>query len=153
MDIKGKLTEIAGLLLNPGQFLVDVTASSKNFSKITVIVDGDTGVTIDDCGRLSRELSKKLDEIDFGLDRYVLEVTTPGLDHPLKLKRQFHKNVGRALKVHHKDKRILLGKLAASDEKKILLKQESKEGKVIIEKEVVLPFEDIEKAFVVVSFK
>lgn len=144
---------MAGLLLNPGQFLVEVTASNRNFSKITITVDGDAGVTIDECSRISHELSTRLDETDFGIARYVLEVSTPGLDHPLKLKRQFHKNVGRGLKVHHKDKRILLGKLTASDEEKILLKQESKEGKVITEKEVVLHYEDIEKAFVVVSFK
>lgn len=145
--------EMAGPLLNPGQFLVEVTASSRNLSKITLVVDGDAGVTIDDCSHISRELSKKLDEIDFGIDRYVLEVTTPGLEHPLKLKRQFCKNVGRGLKVHHKDKTIMIGKLAASDEEKILLRQELREGKVITEREVVLRFEDIEKAFVIVSFK
>ena len=146
--------ELAGSsLLNPSQFLVDVVTSNRNFSKITVILEGDQGVTIEDCTRISRELSKKLDEIDFGADHYVLEVTTPGLDHPLKLKRQFQKNVGRSLKVHRQDKSILQGKLTSADEMKIILTQEVNEGKVIQKKEVVLPYEEIEKAFVMVSFK
>lgn len=154
MDIKAKMTELAeASLLNSSQFIVDVVASSRNVSKITVIVDGDEGVTIGDCGLISRELSKRLDDVDFGTDHYVLEVSTPGLDHPLKLKRQFQKNTGRGLKVHRKDKSIVLGKLVSVDEERIELKQEIKEGKVTTENDVIIPFEDIEKAFVMVSFK
>ena len=154
MDIKAKITELAGAsLMNSSQFLVDIVTSSRNFSKITVILDGDHGVTIEDCSGVSRELSKRLDEIDLGIEQYVLEVTTPGLDHPLKLKRQFQKNVGRSLKVHRKDKLILQGKLSVADEQHIVLKQEVKEGKTIKEKELVIPYEEIEKAFVMVSFK
>ena len=140
-------------LLNSSQFVVDVVASSRNLSKITVIVDGDQGVTIGDCGLISRELSKKLDEVDFGTSHYLLEVSTPGLDHPLKLKRQFQKNTGRGLKVHRKDKSIVQGKLVASDLERIELMQEIKEGKVTTEHHVMIPFEDIERAFVMVSFK
>lgn len=154
MDIKAKLTELAeASLLNSSLFLVEVVVSSRNLEKILVIIDGDTGVTIDDCTRISRELSGKLDEINFGTDRYVLEVSTPGLDHPLKLKRQFQKNKGRSLKVHRNDKSIIQGKLVSTDDEKIVLKQEIKEGKISTENEVTVPFENIEKAFVVVSFK
>lgn len=154
MDIKAKIEELAGAsLLNSSQFLVDVIASSRNLSKITVILDGDNGITIDDCGLISRELSKKLDDIDFGTDQYVLEVTTPGLDHPLKLKRQYQKNIGRSLKIHRKDKTLVQGKLISADEDKIVLNQEVKEGKAVVSKEATLSFDEIEKAFVMVSFK
>ena len=95
----------------------------------------------------------KLDEADFGTDRYVLEVATPGLDYPLKLNRQFLKNIGRGLKVHGKDKSILQGKLMAADEECMTLRQETKVGKTVTEKVVILRFEDVEKAFVLVSFK
>ena len=98
-------------------------------------------------------MSEKLDELDFGTDHYVLEVSTPGLDHPLKLKRQFQKNTGRGLKIHLRDKRILEGKLAGVEDEKITLRQQEKEGKMIVEKEVTIAFEEIERAFVVVSFK
>ena len=154
MDIKAKITELAGsCLLNSSQFLVEVVASNRNFSKITVILDGDHGVTIEDISQVSRDLSKKLDEVDFGTEHYVLEVTTPGLDHPLKLQRQYKKNVGRSLKVHRKDKSLVQGKLIAADEPAIMLKQEVKQGKIMVEKEVMIPYEEIEKAFVMVSFK
>ena len=133
--------------------MVGVVASAKNLSKITIVIDGDNGVTIDDCSNLSRALSARLDELDFGSNHYVLEVTTPGLDHPLKLKRQFQKNIGRGLKVHRKDKTIILGKLVSTTEESVVLNQEVKEGKVMVGKELAIPFNDIEKAFVMVSFK
>ncbi len=154
MDIKAKLTQLADeSLLDQSLFIVDVVASSRNFSKITVIVDGDNGVTIDDIGKISKGLSARLDELDFGTDRYVLEVSTPGLDHPLKLVRQFQKNIGRGLKVHGKDKSIIQGRLSEVSHDGITLKQELKEGKKVTEKEVIIKFEDLERAFVMVSFK
>jgi ribosome maturation factor RimP len=154
MDIRAKLTELAeASLLNSTQFIVDVIASSRNLSKVTVIVDGDLGITIGDCGLISRELAKKLDEIDLGNSNYVLEVSTPGLDHPLRLNRQFQKNIGRGLKVHRKDKSIVLGKLVSVSPGTIQLKMESREGKTVVEHELAIPFDEIEKAFVMVSFK
>lgn len=153
MEIRSKLEDLVAEGLKPGQFLVEVVASAKNLSKITIVIDGDHGVTIDDCGELSRAVSARLDELDFGTNRYVLEVTTPGLDHPLKLRRQFSKNVGRGLKVHRRDKSIVMGKLDRTDEQGIVLKSEMKEGKKVIETEFAVPFESIEKAFVMISFK
>lgn len=152
MEIRSKLADLAGECLKQGHFLVDVIVSARNMSKITVVVDGDNGVTIDDCGEISRQLSARLDAMNFGTGRYVLEVTTPGLDQPLKLKRQYAKNIGRVLKVHRKDKSIVSARLAKADEQGIVLSQEVKEGKTRLEKEVQVPFEEIEKAFVVISF-
>jgi len=154
MDIKAKLTELAeASLRNPSLFLVEIVASNRTGAKILVIIDGDNGVTIDDCTSLSRELSEKLDTMEIEAEHYVLEVSTPGLDQPLKLKRQFRKNKGRSLKVHRKDKTIVQGKLTEVDEVRIIVKEEVREGKMIIEKEVVVPFDNIERAFVMVSFK
>lgn len=117
-----------------------------------MVIDGDQGVTIDDCGNLSRELSTRLDEMNFGIGHYVLEVTTPGLDQPLKLKRQYARNAGRSLKVHRRDKSIVTGKLISSDDLGIQLRSEQGEGKKLTTLDVSVPFEDIEKAFVMVSF-
>lgn len=153
MEIRSKLADLAESCLQPGQFLVDVVASSKNLSKITIVVDGDAGVTIDDCGEISRLLSGKLDELDFGTGRYVLEVTTPGLDQPLKLKRQYAKNVGRSLKVRRRDQSQVTGKLSQANEEGIVLLTETREGKVRQEQEVPILYQDIAKAFVIISFK
>jgi len=153
MEIRAKLADLADSCLQPGQFLVDVIASSKNLSKITIVVDGDQGVSIDDCGEISRQLAGKLDGMDFGSGRYVLEVTTPGLDQPLKLKRQYAKNVGRSLKVRRRDQSQITGKLSQANDAGIVLLQEIQEGKVRREQEVPVSYENIDKAFVIVSFK
>lgn len=153
MEIQAKLRDLVAESLKTSHFLVDVVAPAKNLSKITIIIDGDNGITIDDCTELSRTVSAKLDELEFGSTHYTLEVSTPGLDHPLKLKRQYYKNIGRGLKVHQRNKTLLNGKLISVDDQEIVLGQEVKEGKTILQKEVVVRFEEIEKAFVTVSFK
>ncbi|HQQ97235.1 MAG TPA: ribosome maturation factor RimP [Cyclobacteriaceae bacterium] len=154
MDLRAQLmTWTESSLENPSLFLVDVILSSRHLSKITVIVDGDQGVNIDDCTRISRELSARLDELNLEVEHYVLEVTTPGLDQPLRLNRQYRKNIGRGVKVHLKDKRIETGTLMDAGEDQIVVRQEWKEGKVMQEKLLPLPFAQIEKTYVVISFK
>jgi ribosome maturation factor RimP len=154
MEIANKLKDIAESKLSSDQFIVDVLYSGKKSpARLLIIVDGDKGVTIDQCADLSRELSQHLDEANLMPVAYTLEVSTPGLDQPLKLKRQFFKNVGRQFKVHLNDKMIVQGKLVGVTEENLTLEQQKGEGKkkemVIIE----LPFVNIERAFVTVSFK
>lgn len=154
MDLKAQLiTWTEASLVNPSLFLVDIILSSRQLSKITVVVDGDQGVNIDECTRISRELSARLDELNLEAEHYVLEVTTPGLDQPLRLNRQYRKNIGRGVKVHLKDKRIETGTLVETGELQIVIRQEWKEGKVIQEKLLPIPFTEIEKTYVVISFK
>ena len=105
MELIEKIRDLAQATLNnESLFIVDVIYSLKQgpSKKMVIIVDGDNGVTIDDCTHISREISKVLDDTNLIEDHYLLEVSTPGLDHPLKLKRQYKKNVGRSLKVHLK---------------------------------------------------
>lgn len=136
------------------QFLVDVVVSArKGPKKVLVIVDGDEGVSIDDCARVSRELSKVLDETEFGGDEsYTLEVSTPGLDQPLKLIRQYQKNVGRRLKVKLSDK-TEEGKLVDVTQEAVVLEKEIGSGKKKETTKIEINFSQIEKAFVLVSFK
>jgi ribosome maturation factor RimP len=154
MDLVENVRKLAAeKLANPSHFIVDVIASSrKGPQKVLIIVDGDQGVTIDDCATLSRELSKTLDESSWLNESYMLEVSTPGLDQPLILLRQFKKNVGRGLKVKLQDG-IVEGKLSEVTEEKITLTQEIGSGKKKETKTVDILFSSIEKAFVLVSFK
>lgn len=156
MELIEKMKELAqSVLTDDSHFIVDVIISGKYgpSKKALIIVDGDKGVTIDDCAVISRQLSNLLDETNLIEDQYMLEVSTPGLEHPLKLKRQFKKNVGRSLKIHLQDKSIAQGKMTAADEEKVIIDQEVKEGKKIELKTREIPYSDIEKAFVLVSFK
>ncbi len=152
MDLKEKIKELTlASLSNPAHFLVDVVVSKHKPMKFTVILDGDSGITIDDCASVSRSVNSSLESLIE--DQYSLEISTPGLDHPLKLKRQYEKNKGRKLKVHLTNKSIVLGALQQVEEEKIVIEAELKEGKKIETKAMEIPFAEIEKAFVTVSFK
>jgi ribosome maturation factor RimP len=155
MDLGEKIRQlIPTLLTDESLFLVSVTVSALTGpQKVTVALDGDNGVTIDDCATLSRSLAGVLEEQGLIGDNFTLEVTTPGVDKPLLLKRQYVKNVGRGLKVYRKDKSILEGKLKQVTGEDIVLEQESGEGKKKEVKDVALPLADIEKALVQISFK
>jgi len=140
-------------LADPSQFLVDVIVKGhKGPKKILIIIDGDKGVTIDDCANLSREISKDFDDVQLFEDSYMLEVSTPGLDQPLRLVRQYYKNIGRRIKVVTQQQAIE-GKLIGVEEERIKLEQEIGAGKQREIKIVDLPFSEIDKTFVLVSFK
>lgn len=152
MEVAGKIRELAeSALQEPGHFIVDVLYFERQRpAKVMVIVDGDNGVTIDACADLSRKLASLLDERNIPDNAYVLEVSTPGIDHPLRLKRQYFKNAGRQLKIHLKDKLIVQGKLEEVSDEKLTIRE------VVDKKQTKLTevlFDDIERAFVLVSFK
>ena len=153
MEVAEEIKKLVEQKLTPEQFLVDIVISAKKGpKKVMVIVDGDNGFNIDDCAELSRFLSKSLDESGLIDDNYLLEVSTPGVDHPLKLKRQYVKNIGRSLKVKLLNK-VVEGKLTGVEEDAIVLTQETGTGKKKVETTARIPFIDIEKAFVLISFK
>lgn len=156
MDQAENIRQLAeGLLGNDSLFIVEVSAVMKRKpGKILVVLDGDDGVSIEDCANLSRKLSESLDEMPEVDENYLLEVTTPGLDQPLKLHRQYKKNIGRVLKVKMKEEsKPAEGTLTAVTDGTITLSQKSGKGKKAEEKDLTIPFETIDKAFVTVSFK
>ena len=140
-------------LADPDQFLVDVVVKGhKGPKKVLILIDSDKGITIDDCANLSRELSKEFDDSQLFDDSYMLEVSTPGLDQPLRLKRQYHKNIGRRVRVVIQEQ-TLEGKLVEVGDEKIKLEQEIGTGKKKETKIVEISFSEIDKTFVLVSFK
>lgn len=153
MDLVDEIKKSAIDHLPNDQFVVDVTVSSgKGPKRITVIIDGDKGVGIDDCALLSRAISAKLEE--WGLEEQVqnLEVTTPGLDKPLKITRQYVKNIGRKLKIQGLEKTVEGKLMAATDEAVTVQIEKGKGNKKEITEEVI-PYSEIKNAFVLVSFK
>ena len=154
MELSDEIRKLAEThLKDESHFVVEVITNLRQHpKKLLVILDGDKGINIDDCAELSRELSSALDEGNLIFDAFVLEVSTPGLDQPLRSKRQYLKNIGRKVKVKMKEKTVE-GKLSAVQESKIEVLQQSGSGKKKEEKVVEIPFEEIEKTFVLVSFK
>ena len=93
-------------LTRRGLFLVEVLVSPVN--KIVVYLDSVQGVTLEECMQVSRFLESRLDRNE---EDFELEVSSPGLDKPLKLPVQFEKNVGRMLDVVKTDGMKITGKL------------------------------------------
>ena len=116
-------------------------------------MDGDNGVTIDDCVKLSRAVGNYLEEEEVMDTKYTLEVSSPGIDIPLSSLRQYRKNIGRRLKISLAEGKDVKGILKEVDENELLLDKEVKKGKKITYEPVKLAFSEINKTIVQVSFK
>ncbi len=140
------LSENESLFLIELQFLAN--------SKIKVIVDGDGGVPLSECVRISRNIEHNLDREE---EDFSLEVTTPDIAHPLLVKRQYKKNINRILKVKTEAEEIE-GTLTDVTDKKITLHWKVREpkpvgkGKHTVEKTKTLLYEDIKSAKVKIIF-
>ena len=137
---------------NPSLYLIDLMFLKDN--RIKVIVDGDSGIPLSECVRISRNIEHNLDreEVDFAL-----EVTSPDIAHPLKVKRQYIKNLTRTLKVKTQDEEYE-GVLNEVTEDAITLNWKAREpkpigkGKHTVEKMAKISFEDIVEAKVKIIF-
>lgn len=135
---------------DPSLFLVGIKLKGNpGNQRLIVLLDGDDGVTIDQCSKVSRRLAEMLEEKDLISGKYHLEVSSAGVDHPLQYDRQYRKNIGRFLKVTLKDGSKKEGELEAVNDGVIVLAE--KEKKQVSQHRI--KFEDIEKSIVLVSFK
>ena len=154
MAFKEKVKQLleTGLDEHSSLFLIDFSISAD--FKISVIIDGDQGVTLQDCIDVSRSIENNLDreEQDFSL-----EVASAGATSPLKLPRQYRKNIGRKLEVTLETE-VIEAQLIDADDEKISLEWKAREpkkigkGKETVVKTAQIPYESIKKAQVVISF-
>ncbi|WP_079718322.1 ribosome assembly cofactor RimP [Parapedobacter luteus] len=122
--------------------------------KLEVLVDGDQGVSIQDCAAISRHVGFHLEEEDVIAHAYRLEVSSPGIDAPFTSVRQYQKNVGRNIQVKLQDGGQKEGKLLEVADEYIVIMEEIKEkGKKAVEQQNSIPFESIKTAKVLISFK
>jgi len=135
-------------------FLVEIRLSPAN--KLEVFIDSDSGVSFDQCRKVSRFLEGYLDEEGWLGERYVLEVSSPGVDRPLALARQYPRNVGRKLEIKTVDGEKRTGLLTAVQNTGIELEvsEKIKEGKKTrrVKRSHFIPFEAIEQALVKIQF-
>jgi len=125
---------VQALLANDsGYFLVDVRIKPTNNFKI--FIDGDQGITIEKCVQINRALYKKLEELGlFPTGDFSLEVSSPGLDEPLKLLRQYKKNIGRQVELILQDGSRKEGRLMEVSEDGIIIEETKGKNK---KKEVI----------------
>lgn len=151
MALKDQISElITPALHQAGYFLEDVNIVSPGQHRIvTVIVDGESGLNLDQVTVASKLVSELLDEAPFmGETPFTLEVTSPGIDRPLTLPRHFAKNLDRLLKVTKNDGVVVTGRIRSNTETEVTL--EVAEKKEV--KEVTVALADIKRATVEIEF-
>ncbi len=157
--VKNKIEEwLQPVLDERNLFLVDIKFPMGR--QVEVYVDSDKGIHISECAEISRFLEKNLDESGLVPENYILEVSSPGMDNPLRVPRQYKRRVGQVLEVTKTDGVQVLGELIAVNDANIKLRdvpeemsktQKAKNKETRELKEYELKFEEIKKA--VVQFK
>lgn len=134
-------------------FIVDV---KYQHHKLEIFLDSDDRLDLEMCSQISRWLGHKLEEANTIDEHYTLEVSSTGLDRPLKLYRQYVKNTGREVELFLKDGRKLEGKLSEVKPDMITLQSEiiERENKKKVKKTIdtIIAFEDIFKTFIKIKF-
>lgn len=154
MTFKEKVADLLNKALEerPSLFLIDFTINDSN--KISITLDGDNGVNLQDCIDISRAVEHNLDreEQDFSL-----EVASAGATSPLKNIRQYKKNIGRILKVKTQQGETEAA-ITEANEDFIVLEWKAREpkqigkGKETVQKRLEIPYGDIKEAVVVIKF-
>lgn len=135
----------------PEVFLVEIRIKPTN--NVKVFLDADKGMSIDKLIQYNRRLYKNLEENNFfpGGD-FSLEVSSPGLDEPLKLYRQYQKNIGRYVEVVQQDGSKTEGKLTVVEENEITVEEETGKGKKKEWVSRIIPFVNIKTTKVQIKF-
>lgn len=137
---------------NESLFLIELSVSPDN--KIKIVIDGDEGVSLDNCIEVSRAIEHNLDREE---EDFSLEVASAGATAPLLLPRQYKKNVGRKLKVKTLEDRFE-GELTTATDDMIVLEWKAREpkpvgkGKHTVQKRQEIAMADIKEAKVVLKF-
>ena len=154
MNIEKRVIELVEEKIadRPDLFLVEVRMHGNRI--LSILVDGDNGIAITDCVAISRHVGFYLEEENVIEQAYNLEVSSPGLDTPLRSLRQYRKNINRSLSIKLKDGSRREGRLVSADEKQIDIEEIRKEkGKKAVTVQSPIPFDDIAETKVLVSFK
>ena len=155
MTFKEKVLNLLneGLADKPSVFLIDLTITDSN--KIIVTLDGDDGVQLQDCIDVSRSIDQHLDREE---EDFSLEVASVGIGSPLKMVRQYKKNIGRMLIVKLQDGTTIEALLDDATDEQIVLSWEAREpkkvgkGKETVQKRQEISYNEIKEAIVIVIF-
>ncbi len=135
----------------PQYFRVQVKIKPTN--NIKVFIEGDNGISIEKCVQFNRSLYKKLEEGGLFPDGdFSLEVSSPGVDEPIKLHRQYNRNLGHNVEVVFNDGSKKTGKLLQVAEADIIIEQTEGKGKKAITQQLLIPFNNIKTTTVQIKF-
>ena len=138
-------------LLADDIFLVDIKI--KPINNIKIYLDADSGLGIEKCIKINRALYKIMEEMAIYPDGdFSLEVSSPGIEEPLKLRRQYLKNIGREVEVTLNDDSKHLGKLIAVTEDQLEIEFTEGKNKKAVVKQLTIPMTDIKQTKVQIKF-
>ena len=128
-------------------FIVNIKVSKDNL--IQVFVDKMKGVGIDECATISKEIEKRLNREE---EDYELQVSSPGIDKPFKVKQQYLKYLNREVSVKTLENEIIQGILQAVNEDEITLKRKVKNKNKTEESEQIIQFSRIKETRIIITF-
>ncbi|UEG50862.1 ribosome maturation factor [Ferruginibacter lapsinanis] len=132
-------------------FLVSVKIKPTN--NIKVFLDADSGLSIEKCVKINRAMYKIIEENAWYPDgNFSLEVSSPGAEEPLKLLRQYKKNIGRKVEITLNDEVKEEGKLLEADEEKVVIEQTTGKNKKAVTLTKEIAFSDIKQTKIVIAF-
>jgi len=128
--------------------VIDINFRGDNRKKIIeVFVDAEKNIDADNLAEISREINSVIEEKDIIQQAYRLDVSTPGVDRPLKFLKQFPKHINRNFEVTYKagdEARTITGKLLSVEREELTFLSDKKE--------VLIEFKNITTAKVIISF-
>ncbi|MES2371917.1 MAG: ribosome maturation factor [Bacteroidota bacterium] len=135
----------------PEYFLVSLSIKPTN--NIKVFIDGDQGMPIAKCVSFNRKLYKQIEESGmYPEGDFSLELSSPGVDEPLKMIRQYTKNIGRDVEITFNDDTKKEGKLLSVTDADIMIEHTEGKGKKAVIQQLVVPFENIKTTIVQIKF-
>ena len=152
-DLKDRVHGLIEPLLteDPEYFLVWIKVKPGHI--IRVYLDGDNGLPIQKCIYFNRKLYRAIEEAGWFPDGdFALEVSSPGVDEPLLLKRQYNKNIGRKVEVELVDGTKKEGTLTTVAEADIIIEWIEGKGKKATQQQLLIPFEQIKSTIVQIKF-
>lgn len=148
-----KVKAVIDPLLAEDQSYFCVQIKVKPTNNIKIFLDGDKGLPIERCTYFNRKLYKAIEEAGwFPEGDFSLEVSSPGVDEPLLLKRQYQKNIGRKVLVSTNDGVEKEGILLEVNEQGITLEWTEGKGKKALQQQMQIAFENIKSTIVQVQF-
>ena len=147
--LEEKIREVAaGVIEKNNFFLIEMVVHGRSSSRsIEIYIDGEKDISADDCAMLSRELNPLLEAVpDIG-QNYYLEISSPGVDRPLKFLKQYPKHINRKFEVTFgagEETRNLKGKLVGIEGENLIFSSGGRD--------IIINFNNIIKAKVIVSF-
>jgi ribosome maturation factor RimP len=147
-NLAQKLTDLIEEIISdfPELFLIELLISGTDGNqRVLVLIDSESGLSIESCSMVSRKLSIKIEELELIEGKYNLEVSSPGIDRPLSKLRQYQKNIGRRLQIESLEGKTFDGILKSIvDEKKIVVSLGDTDETMLLE--------EIKKAKILISF-